>query len=160
MFKIYPESSRQLIGSKAIYEYIHGGRGIVKLEAPSGKSHSYIFIKPTDDSFPDDVLFVYARHDDKKQFYVGMVERDKFRLTKHSRFLPDTEIVRGAYYIMRMALDNELAMTTPMKLYHMGMCGVCGRQLTQSKSLKTGIGPKCRKKRYGDGTAKSTTSIQ
>lgn len=145
MFKIYPESSRELIGSEAISNYIYGGRGVVKLEAPSGKSHTYVFKKPMNtDVFPDDVLFVYALHDGVKQFYIGMVENRKFRLTKNSRFLPDTEIVRGAAYIIRMA--NTVGFQTPMKLYHMGMCSVCGRELTSESSLETGIGPKCRKK--------------
>ena len=74
-----------------------------------------------------------------------MVECNKFRLTNHSRFLPDTEIVRGAKYIMKMAFTEDLQ--TPMKLYHEGVCCYCGRQLTSKRSIKTGIGPKCRKHR-------------
>jgi len=129
-----------------MYTYIHGGRGAVKLEAPSGKSHSYLFKKPTNGEFPDDVLFVYALHEDK-QFYVGMVERDRFRLTQNSRFLIDTEIVRGAFYIMKMI--TVPGFTTPMKLYHLGMCARCGRRLESEKSIQEGVGPKCRRKLDG-----------
>lgn len=144
--KLYPESAARLTTSVDIKNYIYGGRGIVTLEAPSGKSHTYIFAKPKNtDVFPDDVLFVYALHEGVKQFYVGMVEKDKFRLTHNSRYLPDTEIVKGAYYILRMATEPELK--TPMILRHNGMCAYCGRQLSSEKSIATGIGPKCTKMR-------------
>ena len=142
--KIHPESSRELKGRETISNYIYGGNAVVKLEAPSGKSHTYVFSKPRNTGiFPDDVLFVYALHEGVQQFYVGMVENRRFRLTQNSRFLPDTEIVRGAAYIMRMA--NTPGFQTPMKLYHMGICSRCGRHLTSEDSLETGIGPKCRK---------------
>lgn len=139
---MYPESSTKLEGCEAIRNYIYGGRGIVTLKAPSGKQHTYAFWKPTDDkSFPDDIRFVYAIHDGVKKFYIGMIEQGEFRLTNNSRFLPDTEIVKGARYIMRMATVEN--MVTPMELWHEGMCCFCGRKLTSEKSLSTGIGPKC-----------------
>lgn len=147
MFKVYPESERQFKSSELITNYIYGGRGIMKLEAPSGVHHYYMFQKPADrDAFPDDVIFVYAIHDFAKKFYVGMIEEGKFRLTRNSRFLADTDIVKGAFYIMKMAKNQKLVDQTPMKLSHMGMCARCGRQLTTESSIESGIGPKCRKK--------------
>lgn len=147
MIKVYPESSKQMKSSEAITDYIHGGRGIMKLESPSGIHHYYMFQKPADrDAFPDDVIFVYAVHEFSKKFYIGMIEEREFRLTKNSRFLPDTDIVKGAYYIIRMAKSQQLVDKTPMKLYHMGMCARCGRELTTEKSIECGIGPKCRKR--------------
>ena len=143
--KIYPESSAQLVGQQTIRNYIYGGRGVVTLKAPSGKQHSYVFAKPKNtDVFPDDVLFVYALHAGVKQFYIGMIEKGKFRLTHNSRFLPDTEIVRGARYIMRMASEPDL--NSKMELWHEGVCAFCGRKLSSEKSLSTGIGPRCRRR--------------
>lgn len=147
MFKVYPNSSQQFKSSELITDYIHGGRGIMKLESPSGVHHYYLFQKPADkDAFPDDVVFVYAIHDFTKKFYLGMIEQGKFRLTKNSRFLPDADIVKGAFYIMKMSHSQPLVDRTPMKLSHMGMCARCGRELITDKSIHNGIGPKCRKK--------------
>lgn len=147
MFKVYPESSKQFKSSELITDYIYGGRGIMKLESPSGKHHYYMFQKPADrDAFPDDVVFVYAIHDFEKKFYIGMIEQGQFRLTRNSRFLPDTEIVQGAFYIMKLAKRQNLVDRTPMRLCHMGMCARCGRELTTDRSIETGIGPKCRKR--------------
>lgn len=142
MYKLYADSRCQLEGHETIRNYITGGRGVVTLLSPSGKHHTYVFRKPKrDDDFPDDVIFVYALHNNNKLFYIGMIEQGKFRLTRSSRFLPNTAIVKGARYIMRM---SESDWDTPMKLYHEGMCARCGRPLTNPKSIKLGVGPKCR----------------
>lgn len=144
MFKIYPSSRHELHGCSAIYRYCMGGRGVVTLESPSGKSHTYVFKKPKEnDVFPEDVVFIYALHNGEKLYYVGMIEDGKFRTTSASRFLRDTEIVRGAEYINKMM---HFDFSTPMKLYHEGVCSRCGRELTSEASLKTGIGPKCSKR--------------
>lgn len=141
MIKTYPESRYQLTDPSVIRQYLYAGKGIVTLESPSGKSHTYLFQKPKDEStFPEDVRFVYAVHDNEKLFYIGMIEDGSFRLTRHSRFLPDNEIVKGARYIWDMAHHRK---DGRMKLYHEGVCGRCGRQLTQHKVLETGIGRKC-----------------
>lgn len=144
MLKLYPEYSSKLTGN-AIRDYIYGGRGVVTLKSPTGVHHTYMFNKPrNEDIFPSDVLFVYAVHDGHKLFYVGMVEDDYFRLTRHSRFDNHTEIVKGARYIMKMM--HYPNMETPMELYHQGICAVCGRPLTNPKSIERGMGPACRKR--------------
>ena len=145
--KIYPENETRLMHADDILRYISGGRGVVKLEAPSGNCHYYVFRRPVNPSrFPDDVLFVYALHDFEKEFYLGMIERGQFRLTSNSRFLPDTDIVKGAYYIIRMAKSDTFTSRSPMKLYHEGMCSVCGRPLTDHDSLRIGLGRHCKKR--------------
>lgn len=145
MFTVHHEFSYRLQGSEKIRDYIFGGRGIVTLKSPTGVHHTYVFQRPrNEDQFPDDVMFVYALHDGNKMFYVGMIENSQFRLTRSSRFLNDTEIVRGARYIMKMAFVKDL--DTPMELYHEGICSVCGRPLTNPKSIQTGIGPRCRRR--------------
>lgn len=147
MYKTYEDSKTKLNLINRIHSYIHGGRGILTLEAPSGNSHSYAFYRPLNSSsFPDDIVFVYAAHDNTKLFYIGMIENDQFRLTAHSRFLEDTDIVKGAKYIVRMSRDQNLCNKTPMKLYHEGMCARCGRKLETDKSKELGFGPKCIKK--------------
>lgn len=144
MIKMYPQNAVQLTSSDIIRNYIYGGRGIVKLKSPSGNEHHYMFQKPLEkDSFPDDVIFVYAVHDQEKKFYIGMIENNQFRLTRHSRFLPDNDIVKGAFFIMNMMKSQSLVDNTQMELYHMGICARCGRRLESEKALKYGIGRKC-----------------
>lgn len=141
--KMYSDQRYEL--SKPIYikNYIEGGSGVVTLLSPSGVSHTYYFKRPKNPSeFPDDVIFVYAVHQEHKLFYIGMLESGIFRLTRHSRFLNDTPIVKGVRYILKMANAD---IDTPMRIYHEGCCCRCGRKLTSDKSRLTGIGPKCAK---------------
>lgn len=144
MIRLNEEYRHQMTDNSIICRYINGGRGVVTLEAPSGKSHTYMFRKPINSSeFPEDVVFVYAVHDKEKLFYIGMIEDRYFRLTRNSRFLEDTEIVKGAKYIMRMAYIPHHAEQSSMKLYHEGICCRCGRPLTTEKSVDAGVGKKC-----------------
>ena len=109
MIHTYPESAGRLTSCEAIWNYISAGRGVVTLKSPSGVHHTYVFRKPAEkEQFPNDVIFVYALHDRQKLFYVGMVEGEEFRVTRNSRFLSTTPIVKGAFYILRMATDPEL----------------------------------------------------
>lgn len=150
MFNLYSESRCKLTSSKDIYDYCMGGHGVVTLESPSGVHHTYYYKRPNNlDVFPDDTRFVYAVHTVNgisKHFYLGMIEGDHFRLTRNSRFDCYADIVKGAFYIDKMMHNQSLVDSTPMNLYHEGMCCVCGRKLTSPNSIKSGVGPKCRKR--------------
>ena len=143
---------RQFDEAKRIYKidtlkrFIYGGAGKIDLVAPTGKSHTYAFEIPKDDEFPPGCRFVYAIHENKK-FYIGIVENDIFRLTKHSKFNKDTEIVSGAYYILKLINSPNIKhlVNVKMKLYHYGTCARCGRPLNPSL-WEYGIGKKCDKK--------------
>lgn len=149
--KLYHESAHQFTDSSTLNQYILGGCAVVTLESPNGKKHTYVYKIPHNStSFPEDIRFVYALHDGMKEFYIGMIELDKFRLTRNSRFLPDTEIVKGALYIENLRHSQIFMSSSPMKIYHEGVCARCGRKLTGAKSIEIGYGRKCRKKVRGD----------
>lgn len=145
--KLHHESSHQFTNSEMLNKYIMGGRAVVTLESPQGKKHTYVYAIPRNsDSFPPDIRFVYALHDGVKEFYIGMIEMGRFRLTRNSRFHPDTEIVKGAKYIEDLRTSQVFLDKSPMKIYHEGICARCGRKLTDPKSIERGFGSKCRKK--------------
>lgn len=145
--KLHHESSHQFTDSALLNQYIMGGRAVVTLESPEGKKHTYVYAFPRNsESFPPDVRFVYALHGGVKEFYIGMIEMGRFRLTRNSRFLPDTEIVKGAKYIENLRTSQTFLSKSPMKIYHEGICSRCGRKLVDPKSIERGFGPKCRRK--------------
>ena len=146
MYSVYPESAYQLCNPDEIRKYIRGGKGVVTLESPSGKHHTYAFSYPRMASkFPDGTMFIYAQVSSGAWLYCGMLQHDyKFRLTRFSEWGEECEIVKGARYIVNM-MCKDLS-NCPMKLYHAGVCSVCGRKLTKPSSIRIGIGPSCRKK--------------
>lgn len=144
MFNLYPELSKDFTDSKVLLDYLNGGKAVVRLEAPSGKSHTYLYKRPENPGeFPNDVRFVYAVHNETQLFYLGMVENGRFRLTRNSRYAPDTDIIRGAYYIQRLANEQSLLDESPMKIYHLGTCAKCGRKLESEEARNIGFGRKC-----------------
>lgn len=130
--------------SQAIHRYLHGGAGEVTLASPrSGKAHTYAFLRPRNSrDFPPDTIFVYVVHEGHRM-YIGMLSGEDFRLTAKSRFGPDTEAVKGAYYIVKMANRQDVVDTKQMNLYHHNTCCFCGRPLKTTKALQAGIGRKC-----------------
>lgn len=147
MLKLYPECANRFTDTEQLRRYIYGGKGVITLLSPSGVHHTYYYKKPrNEDEFPDDVIFVYAVHDRCKLFYVGMIESGIFRLTRWSRFNSDTDIVKGAKFVMKLLQYPNYINETRMIVQHEGMCSVCGRKLTNPKSLMSGIGPRCARK--------------
>ena len=88
-------------------------------------------------------LCEYNYVDEDVLFYLGMVEQGTFRLTERSRFAADTDIVKGAAYIVKMAYKPGLAEKSPMILTHSGRCARCGRALTSKFGIENGFGRKC-----------------
>ena len=128
---------------KTLRNCMYGGKGEVCLVAPSGKGHTYRFSKPRNsEQFPGDVIFVSVLHDGQP-FYIGMIEKQKFRLTQNSRFEEDCESVKGAKYLMDMVNSDAFFEQSPMKVFHNGRCSVCGRSLDSERSIRDGIGKRC-----------------
>ena len=143
----YSECSSILSDKDDIRRYVLQGKGVVTLKSPSGKHHSYFFKKPVyEASFPEGTRFVYTLGTSSIWHYTGMLEPNHkiFRPTFNSYYSELTEEFKGAKFIVKMM--NKDMSSSPMMLYHEGVCAFCGRKLTNPKSLKTGFGPKCYKK--------------
>lgn len=131
-----------------IYRYIHGGKGEVTLvNATTLAAHTYRFLHPRNQSdFPEGTIFVYVLHEGR-QYYLGKLRDDgTFTTTNKSSFNSDTGSVRGADYIARMSLHQDIIDRNDMLLYHSGRCCKCGRPLEDPKSVECGIGRKCKVK--------------
>lgn len=146
IMKIKPSSDKKyrIQDAEVLKKYIHSEYGVLTLTDPTETvSHSYIFRRPKRGSgFPPDVCFAFCIHADTL-FYLGIVEQGVFRLTKRSRFAEDTDIVKGAAYIVKMTYKPGLAEKSPMILTHSGHCARCGRPLTSEFGIKYGFGRKC-----------------
>lgn len=152
--KMYPEFATRFTSQEHLYNYLYGGAGIVTLDSPSGESHTYSYEKPQNSAqFPEDTRFVYAIHTGindngeifHTKYYVGMIENDQFRCTRSSRFREHTPIVKGAFYIEKLRKSQAKLDSSPMKIYHQGVCGLCGSKIWSTKSRECGFGRNCRK---------------
>jgi len=135
----------ELIGKNRINLYVKGGKGTLKLQAPSGNYHIYSFREPMDkDNFDEWVLFAFCKHEDGRWLYVGKLDKDlNFKYTRNSKYGVDSEEFKGAAYIVKLMKQD---VNTPMKLFHYGRCSVCGKKLTNDFAIKNGMGYRCRRK--------------
>lgn len=149
MFRMYPESSYELTEPEDILNYVRGGKGIVTLQSPTGVHRTYAFMLPRHpNEFKDGTMFVYTQTSNNIWMYVGMLNQNNdFRLTCGSHYSYNHPISKGAFYIVKMMTGR--IENSPMKLYHAGICSVCGRKLTNPKSIELGIGRKCKKRVFG-----------
>lgn len=149
MCRIYPESSYELKESEIIRNYIRGGKGIVTLQSPTGVHRTYSFNSPRHpNQFKDGIMFVYAQVSNSNWQYVGMLTANNdFKITRASNYSYDHPIVKGARYIVEMM--NEKHRNSPMQLFHAGICSICGRRLTDPKSIEIGLGRRCKKRVFG-----------
>ena len=75
--------------------------------------------------------------------YQGYLKRDgSFNVGKKGMQNYNESAINGLLWCIRHA-DN---LPSVVHIYHHGKCSVCGRKLTDAKSLRCGIGPTCRKR--------------
>lgn len=73
--------------------------------------------------------------------YMGKVKDEIFSLTAKSTY-KETSLPVMAFDIFFYRI-KKYQMHSQMKFYHMGICGKCGRALTDPESIEAGIGPIC-----------------
>ena len=134
--------SHELIGTENIYRYMTGGHAVVTLLSDSGKHHTYSFNAPTNKKPGEDTLFIRTLVADGEWGYVGMYKNRDFHFTAKSQYKADSEIVKGAAFIIRLMLQEGFY-NPKMHLFHEGVCSRCGRPLTNPASIALGIGPQC-----------------
>ena len=99
------------------------------------------------------VWYVYAEvckdlpfgdHNDGKNLqYVGYLKRDlSFNLGEKGDPNYNQVAINGLTWVLR----HSDKLPSVVHIYHHGKCSVCGRGLTDAKSLRCGVGPTCRKK--------------
>lgn len=135
--------------------YIIGGKSEIILASPSGISKRYFFKKndhpPKDDKSLADKYFVSVRLN-KKFEYIGYLIHElwdnNFKVfhTSGSHVAIDSQEWGGLKCLVQLLNNQNSFSHTPMKLYHSGVCSVCGRRLTTPESLQHGMGPVCRSK--------------
>lgn len=79
--------------------------------------------------------------------YIGSVVDEAFSFT---RATPRANIGTPHYEAFKWFWGNLVRgkMQPKLVVYHEGKCGACGRPLTDPVSIKLGLGPECRQKKF------------
>lgn len=127
--------------------FVYGGKAEFSIEnLKSGRGFKYRVVK-VEDNKKDyvDKFFVYVDGEYAGLLSVYSAGKLYWSQGKKGTLSENSPAIKGLY----MALDCYDGMPRPMVLYHYGKCSVCGRKLTDPKSIGYGVGPECRKKFSG-----------
>lgn len=81
--------------------------------------------------------------DGKHLKYQGYLKRDlSFNIGAKGIEDYNQKSINGLIWVLR----NSDKLPSVVHIYHHGKCSVCGRGLTDAKSLRCGVGPTCRKR--------------
>ena len=81
--------------------------------------------------------------DGNKLIYQGYLKRDMtFNVGEKGVQNFNKAAINGLLWV----LNNSEKLPKAVHIYHHGKCSVCGKKLTDAKSLVCGIGPTCRKR--------------
>ena len=141
-----------------IKEFILGGRAnftILQEATENTKELQYKYkvtiprdCKPTDTkvwyvSAELDNRLMPVELDGKNLVYQGYLKRDlSFNVGAKGIDDYNQSSISGLIWVLKHASS----MPSQVHIYHHGKCSVCGKKLTDAKSLRCGIGPTCRKR--------------
>jgi hypothetical protein len=134
-----------LLPSKAVMKYITAGNATFTLESPTGNRFTYKVTQKsgTEDSPAGPFYFVsvLAGPDNVTDYtYIGYIVHNKFFWGAKSRLSAGVQSVRAFKWFYDRAVKGNVE---PVKVYHSGKCGRCGRKLTTPESITMGLGPVC-----------------
>lgn len=141
---MYVEQSCRISDELNIKRQVYGGQNALTLISPSKVSRVYLFKPPIHpEDFDSSVRFAYVKDNHAAWNYVGMLKHGQFYATGMSQFSTSSPEFRGADFIVNVAEGHRKLL--PMELYHEGKCARCGRTLLTPKSIKDGVGPRCKR---------------
>ena len=135
-------------------DFALAGKAIFTISAPSGARYTFrinrknVNYQTNLPKLGDDVFFMYVKTDNVDGYaYVGAVAPEEGGLihTKASRFPRPAQPYQVALFALRIIWGRQ-ALPEGYTLLHAGRCGRCGKVLTTTESIQTGIGPECQKR--------------
>ncbi len=141
-------------------KFVLAGNATFTISSPKdgGKHFTYKVTMAKDD--PASAVLDYAfvkvltgRDNTRDYTYAGVIDlRDRewtpghtFRNTKGSKIGIDALSCRVFEFFMRWFVWGKEQLPPGYDIQHAGRCGRCNRLLTETESLRTGIGPECRR---------------
>lgn len=132
--------------TKDAHNYILSGRAIVTFQSlqpikTTEAQFTYRIRRKKIGSSKAPVWYVYNNTD-----YIGYISNDMYYAPGPylKASLVRAHAIRVFDWMWRHIIEDSVP--TIYHILHHGLCGRCGRQLTDADSIRTGIGPECRKK--------------
>lgn len=127
------------------FDFLKAGKAKFTVANPSGVHYTYQVskIKEKDSFF---VGLLTGPDNQSNYTYMGVLdENNQLRFTKKSGFSPDETPAKVFNWTLKV-VNGRAKVPDGYSIQHSNACGRCGRELTHPESIRTGLGPECRKK--------------
>lgn len=134
--------------SKLYVDFVFAGKAILTIVNTKTRKRFTFKVKKFKDK--DNLWFVYvlSGSDNTKDYsfigsvrYISIFNSFKYKYSKKSRINNSSQSIKVFDWFLITLNANKLP--EYIKLYHIGRCGRCNRELTVPKSIEQGFGPKC-----------------
>lgn len=124
-----------------IEKFLMGGKASFTILQEPDTEYKYELTRSDDGN----LLFVKAQMEgESKLVYQGYINRSTkiFKVGKNGAKNFNQKAIKGLMWVLNRAND----LPKEVHIIHHGVCSVCGRSLSDTKSLICGIGPVCRQR--------------
>jgi hypothetical protein len=130
--------------------FILGGKAIFTVRSVTGEHLTFrVLRKDACEKYPEAFFAHLLTGPDNTADYTYMGKLDPktgvVSLTRASRYGDESKPMKVANWALKHAFE-EKELPEGYAMYHMGLCGRCGRPLTVPESVESGFGPECIKK--------------
>ena len=124
-------------------KFVLGGKAIFTVDNGKGEHFTYKINKHKH----DDIYFANVLSgSDGAYSYMGVFDKNTFNVYKGAKGMNSSaKSVRVLEWAMRV-IKGDTMLPDGYDIMHEGMCGRCGRQLTDPESIKCGFGSTCKNK--------------
>jgi hypothetical protein len=133
---------------ESLTEFIYAGRAVLTVTSTKTGKHITYKIGRIQDS---DLYGVRRLTSGDDWLYLGVIDQGEFRsTTKTPPYMKLTAEFKAFDWLSRWVNERK-QMPPNVIIQHAGLCGMCGRELTDPVSIAEGYGPTCRKARLRRG---------
>ena len=129
-------------------EFLLAGNATFTVSNPEGDHYTYKVKKTKNKNIHGKYSFFISILTGPDYYtYLGMVlETCEVTLTKKSKYKADTRAFKVANWAVQHVMAN-VPLPEGYEIEHAGKCGKCNRKLTTPESIRSGLGPICRRKK-------------
>ena len=134
-------------GSTAVRDFMFLGHAVITVrKEPEMVRFTYRITENEQKTMYFVNMFYGGTPGDRKYTYLGIVNKRNgmFTATAASKGRENTPGFRMFSELFEEVKTGRLTQDNPtFKVWHEGVCGVCGKKLTVPESIESGIGPEC-----------------
>lgn len=125
--------------------YMLAGKAKLTIRSEKTGKHFTYKIRVSPDN--PEMFFVQGLRARDYYEYLGIIKEGKFFSTRKTTAITRLDPIFTVFLWFHDFCNRKGELPKDLTVFHEGVCGTCGRTLTDPESILSGFGPECRKRR-------------